>query len=205
MLHKQEDLRVKRTRRLIQNALIELVAEKGFEAATVGDIAARALINRSTFYRHYEDKYDLMAQIFKDVVVQMAGEIGLPMNDLISVDQAEAPKSWIKFFGHLSEHAKMYRAMLGPNGSPWFTFKMRDCLSDIVRQRIHAYGSGKTSGSVPEEAVAAFISNCCVGVIAWWLNSKNPAPPEQIAQWLSGFLLHGYFHTAGLRFPPAPT
>ena len=51
-----EDLRVRRTRKLLQQALIEGTVEKGFAALTVRDITGRAMVNRSTFYRHYLDK-----------------------------------------------------------------------------------------------------------------------------------------------------
>ncbi len=53
------DPRVKRTRNLIFRAFSELLAEKGFQAVTVRDIAERAEINRATFYAHFTDKYDL--------------------------------------------------------------------------------------------------------------------------------------------------
>src|SRR6516162_8640216 len=53
----QTDLRIRRTHHFLQEAMIELITEKGFEAITVGDIAERAMINRATFYRHYQDKY----------------------------------------------------------------------------------------------------------------------------------------------------
>jgi AcrR family transcriptional regulator len=56
------DLRVRRTRKVLKSALIELTIEKGFAAVTVQDIADRAMINRATFYRHYLDKYDLLGQ-----------------------------------------------------------------------------------------------------------------------------------------------
>ena len=57
-----EDLRVRRTRKLLTQALIEGTVEKGFAALTVRDITRRAMVNRSTFYRHYLDKYDLLEQ-----------------------------------------------------------------------------------------------------------------------------------------------
>mgnify|MGYP000073368683 CR=1 FL=1 len=53
------DPRVKRTRKLLHNAFIELVSEKGFTATSVQDIADRAEINRATFYAHYTDKFEL--------------------------------------------------------------------------------------------------------------------------------------------------
>lgn len=58
----QTDLRIRRTHHFLQEAMIELITEKGFEAITVGEIAERAMINRATFYRHYQDKYDLVAK-----------------------------------------------------------------------------------------------------------------------------------------------
>ncbi len=57
----ESDPRVKRTRKLLQAALIELLAEKSFEAITVHDIAERSTINRATFYAHFVDKYALLA------------------------------------------------------------------------------------------------------------------------------------------------
>ena len=57
----EADPRVKRTRKLLQDALLELLAEKSFDAITVQDIAERSTINRATFYAHFVDKYDLFA------------------------------------------------------------------------------------------------------------------------------------------------
>src|ERR1700716_1744895 len=55
----EADPRVKRTRKLLQDALLELLAEKSFDAITVQDIAERSTINRATFYAHFVDKYEL--------------------------------------------------------------------------------------------------------------------------------------------------
>ncbi len=60
------DPRVKRTRRLIQWAFGELLAEKGFGAITVQDITERAGINRATFYAHYPDKFALLEETLRN-------------------------------------------------------------------------------------------------------------------------------------------
>lgn len=57
------DPRVLRTRKLIQDAFIELANEKGFDAVSVKDITERATINRATFYAHYEDKFALLTEL----------------------------------------------------------------------------------------------------------------------------------------------
>lgn len=54
------DPRVKRTRSLLEQAFMEVVAGKGFQAVSVQDITERAGVNRATFYAHFTDKFDLL-------------------------------------------------------------------------------------------------------------------------------------------------
>jgi AcrR family transcriptional regulator len=63
----EADPRVKRTRKLLQEAFMELLAEKSFHAISVQDIAERATLNRATFYAHFEDKYALMDYMVGDL------------------------------------------------------------------------------------------------------------------------------------------
>ncbi len=199
MISKEQDIRGNRTRKLIQNSLIELIARKGFETITVGDIATHAMINRSTFYRYFQDKYDLMTQIFEEASNQLVDEIKPSLIQLLTVDEVDTPEGWIRFFNHIAENRVMYQTMLGNYGNPWFVLKIRNCLSDIIKKRIHAFGSRKSVDNIPEEVLTSIIANCCVGTISWWLESKDPVPPAQIAQWLSEFLIHGYLYTVDKR------
>lgn len=61
------DPRVKRTRQLLQNAMMALVREKSPDSITVQDIAARAEVNRATFYAHFEDKNALMNYMAREM------------------------------------------------------------------------------------------------------------------------------------------
>ena len=60
------DLRIVKTNINIRNTFIQLLNEKDFDSITIQNILDRALINRSTFYKHYSDKYDLAEAIAKD-------------------------------------------------------------------------------------------------------------------------------------------
>lgn len=64
-MNEKIDLRVVKTKRNIKSAMVSLLNEKDFHDITVQDILDRALINRSTFYRYYDDKYDLAKQLCK--------------------------------------------------------------------------------------------------------------------------------------------
>ena len=59
-----QSLRQRRTQKLLREALIELIEEQGFDSLTVGEITERAMVSRAAFYRNYQDKYDLVEQIF---------------------------------------------------------------------------------------------------------------------------------------------
>src|SRR5437868_8252256 len=108
-----EDLRVRRTRKLLTQALIEGTVEKGFAALTVRDITKRAMMNRSTFYRHYLDKYDLLEE-YMDEMYALFGdrEVGLQPH--------EAPSNLIDLLKHIQQFPDFYRAMLSATDDPFF-------------------------------------------------------------------------------------
>src|SRR2546426_373079 len=62
------NLRVRRTQKLLREALIELIEERGFEALTIGELTERAMVSRAAFYRNYQDKYDLVEQMFEEAM-----------------------------------------------------------------------------------------------------------------------------------------
>lgn len=59
------DPRVTRTRKLLVEAFISLMAEKNFDEIVVQDITERATVNRSTFYAHFVDKYALVDDLIR--------------------------------------------------------------------------------------------------------------------------------------------
>lgn len=64
----QNDLRVIKTRKNIETSFISLLSQKNFYKITVQDILDTALINRSTFYKHYADKYQLADTLCKEIL-----------------------------------------------------------------------------------------------------------------------------------------
>src|SRR3954453_10600115 len=96
-----EDLRVRRTRKLLKGALIELTIEKGFAAVTVQDIADRAMVNRATFYRHYLDKYDLLDQYMNEVYDLTAAQEEIPVVGSQYADFSNPPAGLINLLEHV--------------------------------------------------------------------------------------------------------
>ena len=69
MTQPKTDLRIQRTRKFIMDAFMDLSSEKDFKDITVKDIATEAMINRATFYYHFEDIYDLLEKVLSEVLL----------------------------------------------------------------------------------------------------------------------------------------
>lgn len=69
MTQSKTDPRVLRTRKLIMDSFIELSGKKEFKDITIKDITTEAMINRATFYYHFEDIYDLLEKVLSEVLL----------------------------------------------------------------------------------------------------------------------------------------
>lgn len=62
------DLRIIKTRQNIKNAVLKLITEKPVSSITITEVAKSALINRKTFYRHYESVEAVIIEIEDDIL-----------------------------------------------------------------------------------------------------------------------------------------
>ncbi|GAB3962411.1 TetR/AcrR family transcriptional regulator [Actinoallomurus acanthiterrae] len=161
----QENVRVRRTRTLLRQALIELIEERGFERVTVGQITERAMVSRAAFYRNYRDKYQLVEQIFEEAMAEVRGAMA---------DGPDTPalERWTGFFEHVARYHRLYGALLGRNGSSWFADRMRATLA------------GMAADHLPQSAddlVPTLLAGMHLQAITWWLGTGRSLPPEEIA------------------------
>jgi len=205
MTHKQTDPRIERTDKALQDALIELTAERGFDTITVGDIAKRAKVNRATFYRHYQDKFDLVERIFQEAIEILRNDLGPPGEEALSTDPQDPPARWVKLFGHFVEHERLYRPLLGRHGSSWFVARMRDQFINLVeereqlRDRIPILQQTPRQTKIPMKVAFFLMSTLMVSTIAWWLESGREYSPKQIASWFLEIAINGYVDALGLK------
>ena len=80
------DLRVVKTRKHILNSFVELLNEHDFPDISVKMITQKALINRSTFYRNYKDKYDLRDILIDDIVKNFTDNLEVDFLELHNLE-----------------------------------------------------------------------------------------------------------------------
>ena len=155
-----DNVRVRRTRKLLRDAVVELIEERGFDRVTVGEITERAMVSRAAFYRTYRDKYQLVELVFDDAMAAL--------RDALAEDPPR--ERWVGFFEHIWAYRRLYAALLGRGGSPWFATRMRAALAEMTAEHL-------ASGMVPELVAAMYVQ-----AITWWLAQPRPAPPREIAE-----------------------
>ncbi|TDP97600.1 TetR/AcrR family transcriptional regulator [Labedaea rhizosphaerae] len=161
----QPNVRVRRTRTLLRQALVELIEDRGFDRITVGELCERAMVSRAAFYRNYRDKYDLVEQIFDEAMAELLAE---------DAASTHAPgERFAGFIGHIDTYHRLYGALLGRKGSPWFADRMRTALATM--------SSTKFPGADADALVPSVISAMFVQSILWWLDHDRPCPPGELA------------------------
>jgi AcrR family transcriptional regulator len=195
------DLRIKRTRKLVRDALVELIDERGFDAITVQDIAERAMINRATFYRHFTDKYELLERCMDDVWDELVARLDPPLRDPRRVKLKPTPRSLVQFFEHVGENTNFYRTMLGKWQVDPFTERLRHFLTELFIERFNAVLPAHHASPLPPSLVIAANVAMCIGVIRWWVENHQPCSAADIAHHylvMSGF---GFYRAVGVETP----
>ncbi len=175
----KEDLRVLRTHKMLQTALMDLTIQKGFEAVTVHDICIQAMVNRATFYRHYMDKYDLLDHYMEELY----GLLDQPQGESGSNSTDTPPVGLIQLLEHLRIHAAFYQVMLGPKGYPLFGERIRAYIEKRFQRTLPTISSSARPGQPPVAMMMRCVSAAGLGAIQWWLENDMPVTPEQMAAW----------------------
>lgn len=165
----------------IQEAMLTLLDEKEFERITVQDVCTLAEINRSTFYRHYVDIYDLMGKLEKQIqsgiVQQWAAEKGS--------EEPVTQAALQRLLTYILAHRTFYRAYLREYPSRNHREEMQRIFDGYLQPLFENYGvvSRNRMQYYYRFAAAGFLS-----VIAQWLNQEMPESPEEIARILYAML-----------------
>jgi AcrR family transcriptional regulator len=180
------DLRVRRTHKLLWEALMALMAERAFEEITVKEICDQAMVHRTTFYKHYEDKYALLEQGMRQMYDALVAEVTVPPS---AFSVAHPPSYFIHLFIHVAEHQHFYKLMLCGEGIGRFQKLVKDYLVEQGEAIIHAFTPTNQKPAVPTAMYVQYVAGAVISILAWWLEHDMPYSPQQMAQYL--LVLHG--------------
>lgn len=180
MDEKKKDLRIIKTRKALYNAFEELMKSKPFEQIKVSDICNEALINRSTFYDHYADKYDLLEEYINSLKDSLTEEITKENN--IEKNTKEYYIEIIKFLLlHIQKKRDTYIAIMINNRNSI----TNDILYDILnRAIINQINDKKISKNIPNEIIIRFYIGGVTNICFEWLMYGNKYTKEDIINYI---------------------
>jgi AcrR family transcriptional regulator len=174
LIKKKIDVRVRRTRDALGDALVDLMQEKPFDSITVQDVLDRAQVGRSTFYSHYSDKNDLLMsdadEFFESIAMALS----------VHRDKSDRVFPVKEFFMHIRD-AKQFVDALKSSG------KMQENLE--LAQGHFARGIERRFKELPraaripvsERAIRAFANaGALLSLLNWWIDRGMKETPEEI-------------------------
>ena len=177
---KSNDLRVIKTKNALYNTLIELMKDHAFEEIKVSDICTKALINRSTFYAHYNDKYELLKDMIDNLKDSLTEE--LKKNQNIG-DTKEYYLEMIKIFlDHIESKRNTYISIMINNRNSIMFDIVYDILDHDIKSRLKNDASSKKG--IPSNIVAKFYIGAVFNVGLEYLKNNNNYSKEDILKYL---------------------
>ncbi len=168
----REDRRVVRTRQLLQEALVNLILERGYEEVTVQDVLDRANLGRSTFYAHFRSKDDLLFSGFE----QFAASLHARPQDSMGGGPADFS---LHLFRHVAQRRRLLKALWGHQGSRAIMKRSEAAMGAVLRRQIEHLARDQ-SPSVPLDIVTHYVASSLMALITLWLDRDLPYTAEQM-------------------------
>ncbi|MGY3187782.1 TetR/AcrR family transcriptional regulator [Lysinibacillus sp. TE18511] len=170
-IHKMMNFETKST---IKNALIIQIEEVGFERVTVKNLASTANINRGTFYLHYKDKFEVMEDLQQELLNELESYVKhvQPLEAFQILKTGQLYQPFVEVITCIKEHATAFRVILGEQGSPAFSKRMKEVFSNQILDRLSVIGE-ELQDSEFRQYLKAFLASAILGVIQEWLDRGN--------------------------------
>lgn len=204
MSDQQLDRRVRRTRQALQDALISLILEKGYDSVTIEEITDRADLGRTTFYLHFRDKEELLLQavesIAEDFIEKHAVDLDRELKPELTLDSLRInldERILFHVFEHARENADLYKVMLRGEGSSKTTERMRVLISDEAVKRLQYRESVELK--VPLNFFGAYFAGALIEVVTWWLENDQLYDVNEMVAYFQQLFIFGAMETIRIK------
>ncbi len=168
-----QDLRIRRTRKWLQEALLSLMAEKPFIKITIAEITEKAEVSRPTFYLHYKNKEEVLVD-YLDSMYQTFMEDMQPY-----VDSILQGKMAVKLFEQIAAQANFLRPLLNSEVSYIVMEKLHQYCYDVIKQSLQQ----DLFPMVDDNTWDILMASLAGGVYAisiQWLKMDMPLSPKEM-------------------------
>jgi probable dihydroxyacetone kinase regulator len=172
------------------DAMKNLMKTKKFDKIKVKDITSEANINRSTFYYHFEDKYDLLNKILNKELEYLVQNYNITnLNDNI---KESGNKGILHLLRYFNQNASFYNNAFEIEGWDALQKYFKKRIKDLFLMWIEELASNDKP-SVSKEFLADFYTSAYTGIVIDWLKNKMGESPEEVFYQLKTITENGFF------------
>lgn len=185
-MEEKMDLRIRKTYLSLHNAFNALLEEKRFEELTVNELCDRAMIRRTTFYKHFADKYEYFTFYIREVVSTF--------QDRLAPDVAEGEvnayllhmcRELIRF---VKEHDKLVQNIKNSSMFPMLLSILLEQIGyDITHVLRRANHKSMTKSQI--EGTAAFYAGGLANSLFQYLKKDGTIDEDQFVEIIQKFLI----------------
>ncbi|MEM7531762.1 MAG: TetR/AcrR family transcriptional regulator [Chloroflexota bacterium] len=174
-MKKDIDLRAKRTRRWLQNALRELVQKKSYHKITIGEIVTKAEVARTTFYLHFESKDELLLSLFDNLFTEFEAEL----NKELTCAAIDWPSFGKMVFTYAKKNAESIRTLLDAGVERQVQERFQRSFITLG-QKARATDPIIWENDIVASYMEEFIASGLFTVIKRWVLEDMPIPAEKL-------------------------
>lgn len=187
----EKDKRVRRSRRLIKEAFITLIADKGFKSVTVKDIINKADYNRTTFYAHFNSKEELTEVLVTEMIEGLEEALLKPYNEMLYLQFNSLKPSSLQLFEYIFQNANFFNLLLKDDTIPDFQNKVIGMIFNLFKDEITFLSNQNAEANT--ENFATYRTYGIFGIIYMWIKSGYIQSPEELSKQLIN-ILNSYTH-----------
>ncbi len=175
-----ENQRIRLSKTMLKNALIELLKTKNIEKITIYELCATAQINRTTFYKYYGSQYDLLADIERELFNELE-------THLLTGGETEYDK--LKYvLEFLDADREKWKILINTVADQDFTEKLFSLptIQALIRSSVPEQYTRRQ-----EEYIRLFYCQGGYAIIRKWLNKEAHETPEEISRLIISLVFMG--------------
>lgn len=180
------DLRIRKTYLALHNAFDELLSEKRFDEMTINELCDRAMIRRTTFYKHFADKYEYYAFYIKECVSTFQDRLAPDVDDgEVNAYLIHMSRETIRF---LQQHNKLVQNIKNSSMFPMLLSILLEQISYDMEQ-VFRRARETSLEKAQIEGIAAFLAGGVTNTVFRYLRNNEPIDEEEFIRVISRFLL----------------
>ncbi|NMP37621.1 MAG: TetR/AcrR family transcriptional regulator [Clostridiales bacterium] len=179
------DRRVKRTKKALRNALIELLDVKPLNLITVKELTEKADVNRATFYFYYKDMFDML-ECVKDELYEIFREEVMAGDDSGFTTEEEFVEYITRFLVFCRENYTVCRFVIKNEGNSSLSERIRNEIKQQVPRSDVVFPEGD-----PRRYLTDFAFSAIMGTILKWMDDGMLTQPRKMAEFMANTYTNG--------------